>query len=51
MEERNFDPYQFTGFVLIAMILTWMLYVNQPEEGANLAAEPEKKWFPVNLRS
>ena len=43
MEERNFDPYQFTGFVLIAMILTWMLYVNQPEEGANLAAEPEKK--------
>ena len=42
MEERNFDPYQFTGFVLIAMILTWMLYVNQPEEGANLASEPEK---------
>ncbi|MEC8636513.1 MAG: membrane protein insertase YidC [Bacteroidota bacterium] len=42
MEERNFDPYQFTGFVLIAMILTWMLYVNQPEEGVNLAAEPEK---------
>jgi YidC/Oxa1 family membrane protein insertase len=42
MEERKFDPYQFIGFVLIAMILTWMLYVNKPEEGANPAAEPDK---------
>ncbi|MGC6421332.1 MAG: membrane protein insertase YidC [Flavobacteriaceae bacterium] len=31
MEERKFDPYQFIGFVLIAMILTWMLYQNQPQ--------------------
>ena len=42
MEERKFDPYQFIGFVLIAMILTWMLYVNKPEEGANPGAEPDK---------
>ena len=42
MEERKFDPYQFIGFVLIAMILTWMLYVNKPEEGVNQAFEPEK---------
>ena len=40
MEEKRFDPYQFIGFVLIAMILTWMLYVNRPEEGASLIAEP-----------
>tara|TARA_B100001059_G_scaffold50628_1_gene43814 strand:+ start:13275 stop:15107 length:1833 start_codon:yes stop_codon:yes gene_type:complete len=42
MEERRFDPYQFIGFVLIAMILTWMLYVNKPEEGTSPAVEPEK---------
>ena len=42
MEERRFDPYQFIGFILIAMILTWMLYVNKPEEGANLPVESEK---------
>jgi YidC/Oxa1 family membrane protein insertase len=41
MEERRFDPYQFIGFVLIAMILTWMLYVNQPEEVASPPATPE----------
>ena len=42
MEERRFDPYQFIGFILIAMILTWMLYVNKPEEGANPPDEYEK---------
>ena len=42
MEERRFDPYQFIGFILIAMILTWMLYVNKPEEGANPPVESEK---------
>lgn len=42
MEEKRFDPYQFIGFVLIAMILTWMLYVNRPEEGASPVAEPQK---------
>ena len=41
MEERRFDPYQFIGFILIAMILTWMLYVNKPEEGANPPVKPE----------
>ena len=42
MEERKFDPYQFIGFVLIAMILTWMLYVNKPEEVVNPAVDTEK---------
>jgi YidC/Oxa1 family membrane protein insertase len=42
MEEKRFDPYQFIGFVLIAMILTWMLYVNRPEEGASPVPEPQK---------
>ena len=42
MEERKFDPYQFIGFILIAMILTWMLYVNSPEEGTNPSTQPEK---------
>ena len=29
MEERKFDPYQLIGFILIALIMTWML-MNQP---------------------
>ena len=41
MEERKFDPYQFIGFVLIAMILTWMLYVNKSEEVVNPAVKTE----------
>ncbi len=40
MEERKFDPYQFIGFVLIALILTWMLYRNTPEEAAQTTPEP-----------
>ena len=35
MEEKRFDPYQFIGFILIALILTWMLYENPPEEDVN----------------
>jgi YidC/Oxa1 family membrane protein insertase len=31
MEEKKFDSYQFIGFILIALILTWMLYRNNPE--------------------
>ena len=34
MEEKKFDPYQFIGFILIALILTWMLYRNGPQESA-----------------
>ena len=41
MEERKFDPYQFIGFVLIALILTWMLYVNKLEEGETPLVELE----------
>ena len=29
MEQKKFDSWQFVGFLLIALILTWMLY-NQP---------------------
>ena len=38
MEEKKFDPYQFIGFILIALILTWMLYRNGPEEVPNAGA-------------
>lgn len=38
MEEKRFDPYQFIGFILIALILTWMLYRQAPEE--QVAKEP-----------
>ena len=30
MEEKKFDPYQFIGFVLITIIMTWMLMNQQP---------------------
>jgi len=39
MEEKRFDPYQFIGFILIALILTWMLYRNNSE---NYPAEKNK---------
>ena len=41
MEERRFDPYQFIGFILIALILTWMLYVNRPDEATAPGGQPE----------
>ena len=34
MEEKKFDPWQFVGFFLIALILTWMLYNQAPVEAA-----------------
>ena len=40
MEEKRFDPYQFIGFVLIALILTWMLYVNRSEEVSSSDTQP-----------
>ena len=45
MEEKRFDPYQFIGFILIALILTWMLYRNNPE---NYPAEKNKA---INIES
>ena len=52
MEEKKFDPYQFIGFILIAVILTWMLYRNGPteeaapaqvttEQGSTITSSPE----------
>ena len=32
MEEKKIDPYQLIGFVLIALIMTWMLMNQQPVE-------------------
>ena len=45
MEERKFDPYQFIGFILIALILTWMLYRNGPQDKttSNKVVETEIK--------
>ena len=39
MEQKKFDPWQFVGFFLIALILTWMLYNHPPvEEATNKTA-------------
>ena len=35
MEEKKFDPYQFIGFILIALIMTWMLMRQPPVEETN----------------
>ena len=44
MEQKKFDPWQFVGFFLIALILTWMLY-NQPpvEEATNKTAATQSE--------
>tara|TARA_X000000950_G_scaffold39392_5_gene42329 strand:- start:3851 stop:5680 length:1830 start_codon:yes stop_codon:yes gene_type:complete len=56
MEEKRFDPYQFIGFILIALILTWMLYMNRPEEDTstegqtvNTEAVTEQEQAPLQL--
>lgn len=42
MEEKKFDPYQFIGFILIALIMTWMLMNQQPvEEGTDVVTTTE----------
>ena len=54
MEERKFDPYQFIGFILIALILTWMLYRNGPQDEttSNKVVETEIKPTPkINSES
>jgi YidC/Oxa1 family membrane protein insertase len=49
MEEKKFDPYQFIGFILIALILTWMLYRNGPaEEDANSESVKTEQVVPEN---
>ena len=51
MEEKKFDPYQFIGFVLIAIIMTWMLMNQQPvEEVASEAVVTEEKTTISMLR-
>ena len=43
MEEKKLDPYQLIGFVLIALIMTWML-MRQQDQNLNNQAK-------VNLES
>ena len=52
MEEKKFDPYQFVGFVLIAIIMTWMLMNQQlGEEVAGEAVVAEEiTTTPVETR-
>lgn len=49
MEEKKFDPYQFIGFILIALILTWMLYRNgSPQEEINNTEVTTEQVVPQN---
>ena len=49
MEEKKFDPYQFIGFILIALILTWMLYRNgTPQEEINNTEVTTEQVVPQN---
>ena len=52
MEEKKFDPYQFIGFILIALIMTWMLMNQQPPEEQSepaKAADVEVPTTPTDL--
>ena len=52
MEERKFDPYQFIGFILIALILTWMLYKNGPaEDDPNTKITNIEQVVPQNINN
>ena len=42
MEEKKLDPYQLIGFVLIALIMTWML-MRQQDQNLNNQAEVNKQ--------
>ena len=48
MEEKKFDPYQFIGFILIALILTWMLYRNGPQEEVQTQTDKQTINAPLN---
>lgn len=48
MEEKKFDPYQFIGFILIALILTWMLYRNGPQEKVQTQTDKQTIDAPLN---
>ena len=46
MEEKKLDPYQLIGFVLIALIMTWMLMRQQDQ---NLINQDKVKSESENL--
>ena len=43
MEEEKFDPYKFIGVILIAMILTWMLFRNESVSTQNIQSVESNK--------
>ena len=47
MEEKKLDPYQLTGFVLIALIMTWML-MRQQEQNLNNQAKVKSESESLN---
>lgn len=51
MEEKKFDPYQFIGFILIALIMTWMLMNQQPTESQTEAEITTEVEAPAPARN
>ena len=47
MEEKKLDPYQLIGFVLIALIMTWML-MRQQEQNLNNQAKVKSESESLN---
>ena len=47
MEEKKLDPYQLIGFVLIALIMTWML-MRQQEQNLNNQANVKSESESLN---
>ena len=47
MEEKKLDPYQLIGFVLIALIMTWML-MRQQEQNLNYQAKVKSESESLN---
>jgi len=51
MEKKKFDPKQLIGYVLIAVLATWMLYNNKPTEEELKEQEAQKTEEVVKERS
>ncbi|MDG2372500.1 MAG: membrane protein insertase YidC [Flavobacteriaceae bacterium] len=51
MEEKQFDVYQFIGFILIAMILTWMFFRNENSSSQNIQSVESNTSLEVDSSS
>ncbi len=51
MEEKQFDVYQFIGFILIAMILTWMFFRNENSGSQNIQSVESNTSLEVDSSS